>query len=152
MKGLFFVLLIVSNTAFSQQRVKDSTEVANTFNTILKECKNVNFADPDIAKYGTFYKVAPYIIYQGKDEKRKWKDYCNYSVEEEKNGVDEICFRINRTINKADSYKIVQYKTEKESEGLWHILHVSLLLNGKQKQMSFAFLKPGKKFALGDID
>ena len=69
-----------------------------------------------------------------------------------KKGVDEICLRINGSVNKDSSYKIIKYFTEKESEGTWHVLMVSYKKNGIEKKSAFAFLKIGNQFGLGDID
>ena len=99
-----------------------------------------------------FYKAAPYIIYRGSDEKRAWKDFANYSIAEEKKGVDAVCIRINESVNRDSSYRIVKYVTEKESEGKWHILMMSYIKNGAEKKTAFAFLKIGNRFGLGDID
>jgi hypothetical protein len=119
---------------------------------LLSVCKNVDFADPKTNQLGVFYKAAPYIIYRGDDKKRAWKSFANYSNAEEKKGVDEVCTRINESVNRDSSYKIVKYITEKESEGIWHILMVSYKKNGTEKNAAFAFLKIGKRFGLGDID
>ncbi|MES2774116.1 MAG: hypothetical protein V4722_08020 [Bacteroidota bacterium] len=131
----------------------DSIPVANTLTTLIMICKNVDFGDPKTLGVGTFYKAAPYIVYRGETDKaRRWKDIANYSNPEEKKGVDEVCYRINQTVNQDSAYKFVKYFTEKESEGTWHIMVVSFIRKGVAKQAAFAFLKIKGKFALGDID
>jgi hypothetical protein len=154
MKNFIVVLFLLSlsKPSNAQSRNEDSIKVVNTLLYILQNSAHVNFSDTNVLKLGTFYKVAPYIVYRGKDLKRKWKDNCNYALEEDKLGVDEICFKLNRTINKVDTFIIEKYSTEKESEGIWHILTISFNLKGKNKVMQFAFLKPGKTYLLGDID
>ena len=151
-----FILLIAAFSSLSfakaQNKKADSTAAAATLKSLLSICKNVDFADPKTTKLGTFYKAAPSIIYRGSDKKRAWKDFANYSNAEEKKGVDEVCFRINGSVNRDSSYKIIKYFTEKESEGIWHVLTVSYKKNGTEKKASFAFLKIGKRFGLGDID
>jgi hypothetical protein len=151
-----FLLFIIAFASFSfakaQNKKADSAAAATTLKSLLSVCKNVDFADPKTTKLGMFYKAAPYILYQGDDKKRAWKVFANYSNAEEKKGVDEVCFRINESVNRDSSYKIVKYLTEKESEGLWHILMVSYKKNGTEKKAAFAFLKIGKRFGLGDID
>ena len=156
MKIKLFLLLITA-TAFlsfakAQNTNTDSAAVANTLKSLLAVCKNVDFGDPKTTSLGTFYKAAPYIVYRGSDKERAWKVFANYSNAEEKKGVDEICTRINGSVNQDDSYKIIRYATEKESEGIWHVLIISYVKKGVEKKAAFAFLKIGKHFGLGDID
>jgi hypothetical protein len=152
----YFILFIIgfasSSFAKAQHTKTDSTKAATTLKSLLSICKNVDFADPETTKSGMFYKAAPYIIYRGSDEKRAWKDFANYSIAEEKIGVDAVCTRINESVNRDSSYKIVKYITKKESEGRWHVLMISYIRNGTEKKAAFAFLKIGSRFALGDID
>jgi hypothetical protein len=130
----------------------DSAGAATTLQSLLSICKNVDFADPKTTKLGMFYKAAPYILYQGDDKKRAWKVFANYNNAAEKKGVDEVCTRINETVNRDSSYKIEKYITKKESEGTWYVLMVSYKKKGVEKHAAFAFLKIGKRFGLGDID
>lgn len=99
-----------------------------------------------------FYKAAPYIIYRGTDETRKWKTFADYTKAEDKTGVDNICLRLNGSINMDTAWKIVSYRTEKESEGVWHALTISYVRKGVPKQAVVAFLKVNNRFGLGDID
>jgi hypothetical protein len=136
----------------AQNKKADSVNVSATFKTLLSVCKNVNFADGKRLDSGLFYKAAPYIIYRGEDQKRKWKDFATYNNPEDKKRVDEICTHINETVNRDSTYKIIKYFTEKESEGTWHVLMVTYKKKGAEKKIAFAFLKIGKRFGLGDID
>ncbi len=148
-----FFLATSCFSAFGQNVQLDSTKAATTLSKLLSICKNVDFADPKTLSVGTFYKAAPYIIYQGeKDKARRWKDFAKYDNAEEKKGVDEVCLRINGGVNQDPNWKIIQYTTEKESEGTWHVLIVSYIRKGVAKQAAFAFLKIKGKFGLGDID
>lgn len=146
------ILALAVLTAMGQKtRKADSTAVAQTLKTLAGIAKDVDFGDPKTQEIGLFYKAAPYVIYRGKDDKRKWKSFCNYQLEEDKKGVDDVCERINQTINQS-GYTILRYFTEKESEGVWHGLEVEYTRKGKQRKAIFAFLKVGKRFGLGDID
>ncbi len=151
------IILIVTAFSFmssvkAQNTKADSTALAGTLTTLLTICKSVDFGDPKTSELGMFYKAAPYIVYRGDDKKRAWKVFANYSNEEEKKGVDAVCTRINETVNRDSSYKIIKYFTEKESEGTWHILMLSYTKKGTEKRIAFAFLKIGTRFGLGDID
>ena len=149
---LFIIGFASWSFAKAQITKTDSTKAAATLKSLLSVCKNVDFADPKTTESGIFYKAAPYIIYRGGDKKRAWKDFANYSNAEEKKGVDAVCIRINESVNRDSSYKIIQYITQKEGEGTWHILMVSYKKNNADKKAAFAFLKIGSRFGLGDID
>ena len=156
MKSKKIILLLNAIFLFSfanaQNKKADSTAIAKIVKSLLDICKNVDFADTNTTKLGTFYKAAQYIIYQGNDEIRKWKSFANYRDAEDKKGVDQVCTRINESVNRDSSYTIVKYFTEKESEGIWHILMVSYKKKEIEKKSAFAFLKIGNRFGLGDID
>jgi hypothetical protein len=150
---LLFMLLNSHSDIQAQTSKSDSALVAKTLHELLFICRSVNFKDSQVIKLGTFYKAAPYIIYRGDDKKRAWKVMSDYTNEYERKGVDDVCERINRTANQDSSgYKIIKYFTEKESEGIWHVLMVSYKKKGAEKSAAFAFLKIGNRFALGDID
>jgi hypothetical protein len=149
---LFIIVCTSSLLTDAQKKQTDSTVVAKTLKSLLSVCKNVDFADPETTESGMFYKAATYILYRGSNKKRAWKDFANYSNGEERNDVDAVCTRINESVNRDSSYKIVKYVTQKESEGIWHVLMVSYTKNGIEKKAAFAFLKIGSRFGLGDID
>lgn len=150
---LVFVALALSFDLSAQTVRSDSVQVAKTLHELLLICRTVDFADPKVKKLGTFYKAAPYIVYRGDDKNRAWKTMSDYTNEYEKKGVDDVCERINRTANlDSNGYKITKYFTEKESEGIWHVLTVSYKKKGVEKTAAFAFLRIGARFGLGDID
>ncbi len=150
---LLIASLIAVNTAKAQTKRPDSLALAKTLHEILRICRSVDFADPKVTELGRFYKAAPFIVYRGEDQSRKWKDIANYSLPEDKKGVDEVCERINRTANQDSlNYRIIKYHTETESEGTWHVLLVNYTRKGTQRTTAYAFLKIGNKFALGDVD
>ncbi|NUM32625.1 MAG: hypothetical protein HUU47_09935 [Bacteroidetes bacterium] len=146
------ITLIGINTSNAQNTNNDSANVAKTLKELLKICRTVDFTDPQTTSLGTFYKAAPYIIYRGDDKNRAWKDFANYNNEDEKTGVDNVCLKINGTINQDTNYVITKYETGTESEGKWHILKVEYFKKGIKKQMAFAFLFVKGRYGLGDID
>jgi hypothetical protein len=150
--GLLLVFVGIAATAQPNSSA-DSTAVAKALRELADICKNVDFADPKVQQLGTFYKAAPYVIYRGSNTQRKWKAFCNYRLKEDKEAVDNVCLRINRTINQPGGYTIAQYIVQKESEGTWHGLEVNYTdPQGRPQKALFAFLKIGKRFGLGDID
>jgi hypothetical protein len=157
MKLKYLLLLMIAITAGfnanAQTSKSDSAQVAKTLHDLLRICRTVDFADPNVTKLGTFYKAAPYIVYRGDDKSRAWKVMADYTKEYDRKGVDDICERINRTANRDSAgYKITKYITKKESEGTWHVLMVTYKVKGIEKNAIYAFLKIGNKFGLGDID
>jgi len=141
------------NIAFCKAQLNvDSSACAKVLKEICYLCKNVDFRDPDVTRLGTFYKLAPYIVYRGEDTKRAWKTPANYKNEEEKKGVDEVGLRINNGINQDSAFTINGYRSETEREGTWHVLTINYMRKGKPKVAYFAFLKINGKFLLGDID
>lgn len=147
---LFICLLVCGFTAKAQQQ--DSVAVARTLNDLLTACRKVDFSDPKTSQLGMFYKAAQYIVYQGDDLRRKWRDVANYSNPKEKEQVDNICSEINYSVNQDTAYRITHFKTNTESEGKWYVLSVTYNRKGKEKHANFAFLKLAGGFALGDID
>jgi len=147
---LFLLAALVKPSVAGAQT--DSAAAAEALRSLLSVCKNVDFGDPKTSELGMFYKAAGLIVYRGDDKKRAWKTFADYSNAEEKKGVDEVCLRINGTVNQDSSYTITKYITEKESEGTWHVLLVRYKRKGTEKKAAFAFLKIGNRFGLGDID
>lgn len=146
-------MALASNNAVKAQTINpDSAAIAKTLNELLTICRTVDFADPKVREMGTFYKAAPYIIYRGDDKSRSWKDFANYSNEAEKEGVDQVCLKINNSVNQDTAYKILAYRTKKESEGIWYALEISYVRKGVSKKATYAFLKVNGRFGLGDID
>jgi hypothetical protein len=152
MKARYLLSVALAIAVSASAKAQDSTRVASTLKQLLSTCRNVNFADSNTQKLGRFYKAAPYIVYQGDDEKRRWKDIANYKNADEKEQVDQVCLKINSSVNQDTAYKIVKYVTNTESEGKWYVLHVNYIKNGKERHAAFAFLKVKGRFALGDID
>lgn len=152
MKTRFMAVAIAALMFSTSAIAQDSARVAATLHELLSICRNVDFSDPKSLDSGFFYKAASYIVYAGDDEKRRWKSPANYRNADEKEQVDEICTKINSTVNQDSSYRVVHYSTNKESEGEWHVIGVQYRKNGKEKKAAFAFLKVNDRFLLGDID
>jgi hypothetical protein len=154
LKYFIIIILALANgqPAKAQNKKSDSLELAATLKTLLSVSNTIDVNDPNREKLGPFYKAAPYIIYRGDDKKRAWIDFTNYTVPEEKNIVDNFCARMNISVNRDKNYKIVKYFTDKQSEGVWHVLMIQYTKSGINKSAGYAFLKIGRRFGLGDID
>ncbi len=115
---IFIAVLLFFINVKGQNSKNDSAAVVEVFVKLTKICSNVDFADEEVSELGMFYKAASLIVYRGSNEQRKWKDVCNYSNEKEKQYIDNICTRINGTINQGAKYQIKKYFTESETEGI----------------------------------
>jgi hypothetical protein len=152
MKTSYILSILLAIAVSASTKAQDSARVAATLKQLLSTCRNVDFGDSNTQKLGAFYKAAPYIVYQGDDEKRRWKDIANYNNADEKEQVDQVCLKINNSVNQDSAYKVVKYVTNTESEGKWHVVYVNYIKNGRERHAAFAFLKVKGRFALGDID
>jgi hypothetical protein len=52
----------------AQSSKTDSVKVAATLHDLLRICRSIDFAAPNVTKQGTFYKAAPYIVWRGEDK------------------------------------------------------------------------------------
>ena len=152
LKHSTFIIVLLSTGLQAQKTAADSLQLVSVLKELVTLCRNVDFSDPKTTQLGTFYKVAPMIVYRGEDMSRKWKDIADYNKAEDKKGVDEICYKINSTINQDTAYKIISYQVQKESEGVWNALQIRYLRKGTYKKILFAFLNVKGKWVLGDID
>jgi hypothetical protein len=95
--------------------------------------------------------AAKYIVYRGDDTSRIWKDVYNYSNEQEKKAVIEVCSRIKHYLEEGGDYELADFTEKEESEGMWYTWLVEFS-KGPSQKVYFSFLKIGKRYALGDID
>lgn len=148
-----YILPIVLVLLFpAASMAQDSAKVVNTLREFLALCRTADLSDPKAAELGLFYKAAPYIIYRGDDDERRWKSAANYRDPKDKEQVDEICTKINHNVNLDTNYTVKRYTTDQESEGEWHLVEVHYMKNGSKRKAVFGFLKVNDKFLLGDID
>jgi hypothetical protein len=145
---LFIASFVLLSFVEAQNKTADSLAVVKTLRSFLVAAKNEN-PNP----HARFLKAAPFIVYRGEDDKaHAWKTFVNYKNPADRKLVDGICMEVNETINRDPNYKITKYATEKESEGIWHVLSITYLKSGSPKNANVAFLKIGNRFGLGDID
>lgn len=88
------------------------------------------------------------LVYRGDDENRKWKSVMNENDPDEKQQADQFMKRVAKLILPCENYEVGDLRSDRESEGLWIVLE----MNCGEKIISFAFLKIGGRFLLGDID
>ncbi|MBI2901417.1 MAG: hypothetical protein HYY17_14625 [Planctomycetes bacterium] len=97
-------------------------------------------------------KAAPYFVYRKDDKARRWKDVYDFSKDEEKKEVVELCKRIKALLKEYEGFEFGRFLVEKESEGEWCVIEVIFKKAEKRKKNSFAFLRIRDAYCLGDID
>ncbi|HYG51991.1 MAG TPA: hypothetical protein VD905_13865 [Flavobacteriales bacterium] len=144
-------LLMVKWTHAGTAPATDSAKAVKSLTEFLGLCKKISREKPE-KNSGYFKKAAAFVIYRGSDTKRKWKDFTNPKNKREMSEVESICYRVHTSVCKDPGYKITRYKTEEESEGVWHLVYVDYTSDGVIKTAVFAFLKVNNRFGIGDID
>lgn len=129
------IIFVTSSSVFSQRE-----SVGDKLNKLFVLCFTENYKS-----------AAKYIVYRGDDTSRIWKDVYNYNDELERKAVIEICKRIKHYLETGGDYELSEFSEEEESEGTWYTWLVEFQ-KGDKRNVSFSFLKIGKRYALGDID
>ncbi len=89
------------------------------------------------------------IVYDGDDKKRAWKKALDATIKEDAFIAEDWKAEIDEVFVDCADITFSEVKKEKESEGIWYIIHVTC--KGKPP-VGFAFLKINGKYLLGDID
>ncbi len=130
------LLLLVSSVSVLAQ----SDQVGDRLQKLFVLCFTDNYKE-----------ASKYIVYRGEDTSRQWKDVYNFENESEKRDVIEVCSRIKNYLIEGGDYELTDFTEKEETEGKWYTWLVEFQ-KGSRKKVYFAFLKIGKKYALGDID
>jgi hypothetical protein len=143
MKKIFFLscMAIVLSIGAHAQAKADSLAAVKTFRALL-----------EAVKAGDAVKASANILNTNPDSKKAYKAFANYSDPGDKLAVDKWIKIIRRDILGAQQYSITAYESNKESEGVWHMLMLSCTGNEKTYTIGVAFLKVGNRLGLGDID
>jgi len=148
---LFTASFVLLSFVKGQNRKKDSVAVVAAFERLAGICDYGYNAKPgeDSIRYAH---AAKYLVYRGDNKQRAWKVLMDYANPADKNVVEELLSKFKRSIVRDCNHHFVKYFTEKESEGIWHVLVVEYEKKSGARQVSYAFLKIGNRFGLGDID
>ncbi len=95
--------------------------------------------------------LARHVIYRGENEARKWKAVSDYTVEEEKANVDRVCKRMAKFVALGEP-TFVDFKADKQSEGVWLVWKVRFGEGDKAKTIHMACLEINGRPELGDLD
>jgi len=98
-------------------------------------------------KGGDYSGAAGLVAYSGSDRDRKYKDLAS-AEGEDRSSLNKVCYKISQLMNKKNSYTLIKFEEEPESEGTWYVQTVKF--DGGTAQL--AFLDINGTMALGDID
>lgn len=96
-------------------------------------------------------KAAGYVVYRGPNKARRWRDVSDPSNADERRQVEGVCARVKGLVDGSTGREFVEYSSERESEGTWHIWKISFQGSAPQNVI-FAMLKVKGRYALADID
>jgi hypothetical protein len=133
--SFFIIFLLAVSTVWGQ-----SEQVGDRLHKLFVLCFTDNYKD-----------ASKYIVYRGADTTRKWKDVYDFDREDEKKEIISVCKEIKSYLEEGGDYELTDFSQEEESEGKWYVWLVEFK-KGSHRKVHFAFLKIGKKYALGDID
>lgn len=98
-------------------------------------------------KGGDYSGAAGLVAYSGSDRDRKYKDLAS-AEGEDRSSLNKTCYKISQLMNKKNSYTLMKFEEEPESEGTWYVQTVKF--DGGTAQLAFLDIKG--TMALGDID
>ena len=140
MKTLKHTLLIalVASLAACGESGTPRERVESNLSKLVKACSD---------KGGDYSGAAGLVAYSGSDRDRKYKDLAS-AEGEDRSSLNKACYKISQLMNKKNSYTLMKFEEEPESEGTWYIQTVKF--DGGTAQL--AFLDIDGTMALGDID
>ena len=148
---LFTASFVLLSFVKAQNRKEDSVAAVATFKKLAEICNYGYNTKPGDDSMRCSH-AAKYLVYRGEDKQRAWKVLMDYSNLADKNVVEELLSKFKKSIFRDCNHRFVKYFTEKESEAVWHVLVVEYEKKNGVKQVTYAFLKIGNRFGLGDID
>ncbi|MCB1582505.1 MAG: hypothetical protein KDI92_05520 [Xanthomonadales bacterium] len=113
--------------------------VENNLSKLIKACAD---------KGGDYSGAAGLVAYNGSDRARKYKDLAA-AEGEDRSVLNKTCYDLSKLMNGKNSYVLMKFEEETESEGTWYIQTVKFDGN---KMAQLAFLEINGTMALGDID
>lgn len=132
--AVFFTLLVACGESGTPRE-----RVENNLSKLVKACSD---------KGGDYSGAAGLVAYSGSDRDRKYKDLASADGED-RSSLNKICYQLSKLMNGKNSYTLMKFEEEPESEGTWYIQTVKFDGN---KTAQLAFLDINGTMALGDID
>ncbi len=113
--------------------------VESNLSKLVKACSD---------KGGDYSGAAGLVAYSGSDRDRKYKDLAS-AEGEDRSVLNKTCFQLSKLMNGKNSYTLMKFEEEPESEGTWYVQTVKF---DGDKTAQLAFLDIKGTMALGDID
>src|SRR5690554_4359274 len=85
-------------------------------------------------KGGDYSGAAGLVAYSGSDRDRKYKDLAS-AEGEDRSSLNKTCYKISQLMNKKNSYTLMKFEEEPESEGTWYVQTVKF--DGGTAQLAF---------------
>ena len=130
---LFVLLTACGESGTPRERVE------NNLSKLTKACADQG---------GDYSGAAGLVAYNGSDRDRKYKDLAS-AEGEDRSVLNKTCYQLSKLMNGKNSYVLVKFEEEPESEGTWYVQTVKFDGN---KTAQLAFLDIKGTMALGDID
>ncbi len=111
----------------------------NNLSKLVKACSD---------KGGDYSGAAGLVAYNGSDRGRKYKDLAS-AEGEDRSVLNKTCYQLSKLMNGKNSYVLMKFEEEPESEGTWYVQTVKF---DGDKTAQLAFLDINGTMALGDID
>ncbi|HOP21780.1 MAG TPA: hypothetical protein PK055_06945 [Gammaproteobacteria bacterium] len=138
LKQLVILSLVIVLTACGESGTPRE-RVESNLSKLVKACSD---------KGGDYSGAAGLVVYNGSDRNRKYKDLAS-AEGDDRSILNSTCYRISNLMNGKNSYTLMKFEEEPESEGTWYIQTVKFDGN---KTAQLAFLDIKGTMGLGDID
>jgi len=150
-KYLMLILAFFPVFIASAQTNSDSLVVETTMEELFTICNSV-VPEGEIPDEIIFERLAPYILYNGNDAKRKNKTACDYNKVEDRKLVDKIGLSLAKWLENISDFKVVKFEIEKKGNKTYFILTINHKPLNNDKDKLFYFVKIQDKFLLDKLE
>ncbi|MBN2570893.1 MAG: hypothetical protein JXA68_02085 [Ignavibacteriales bacterium] len=135
-----FTSYLFSNVNCSSSNQIQEEKIKNMVTKFLDYC--------DIKDYES---AGKYLLYNGENANRKYKEIFNYSNTDEKKEVERICKKVNAMLIISDSYTNGSI-TQETKEGItWQVLEVFFKSGEQVLRQTFYILEIANNYYIGII-
>jgi hypothetical protein len=105
------------------------------------------------ARQGDCEGMAPWLVFKSGNTAETWKRSLRYNDDEEQLAIEKECAKLQVLVTGLQDYSYVEFASTQDAEGEWLIWKVKLnYQDGENEASTFAFLKVGDRYLLGDIE
>jgi hypothetical protein len=152
MKRFLFSILAFAPIFFCSAQVNaDSLAAETTLSELFTVCNSV-VPEGEDAHTIIFERLAPYVLYTGKDAVRDSKAACDYNKVEDRQLVDKTGHALKNWLDVISEYKVVKYQNIKKDNLDWHLVTINYKPLNKGKDKVFGFIKIKGVFLLGKLE